>query len=55
MDKFLLKVCNKDTKRKLLRNSRSIFIVNSEQVSVQPTRNDNCTPFLNRGMVLVWQ
>ena len=30
MDKFLLKVCNKDTERKLLRHSVSIFIVNLE-------------------------
>ena len=28
MDKFSLKVCNKDTKRKSLRHSLSIFIVN---------------------------
>ena len=31
MDKFLLKVCNKDTKRKLLRDSVSIFIAHSEK------------------------
>ena len=30
MDKFLLKVCNKDTKRKSLRHSPSIFDVNIE-------------------------
>ena len=28
MEKFLLKVCDKDTKRKSLRHSVSIFIVN---------------------------
>ena len=28
MDKFLLEVCNKDTKRKSLRHSVGIFIVN---------------------------
>ena len=30
MDKFLLKVCNKDTKRKSLRHSLSVFNVNLE-------------------------
>ena len=30
MDKFLLKICHKDTKRKLLTHSLSIFIVNLE-------------------------
>ena len=30
MDKFLLKVRNKDTKKKSLRHSLSIFIVNLE-------------------------
>ena len=30
MDKFLLKVCNKDTKTKSLRRSLIIFIVNVE-------------------------
>ena len=30
MDKFLLKVCNKDAKIKLLKHSLSIFIVHLE-------------------------
>ena len=30
MDKFLLKVCNKDAKRKSFKHSLSIFIVNLE-------------------------
>ena len=30
MDKFLLTVCNKDTKRKSLRHSVNIFIYNLE-------------------------
>ena len=30
MDKFLLKVCNKDAKTKSLRHPLSIFIVNLE-------------------------
>ena len=53
MDKFLLKVCNKDIKRKSLRHSISIFIVNLGQVSVQRTSNDSYViPFLNRVTIL---
>ena len=33
MDKFFLKVCNEDTKRKSLSHSLRIFIVNLERVS----------------------
>ena len=53
MDKFLLKVCNKDTKTKSLRHSLSIFIVNLGYVSVQRTNNGSyVTPFLNRVSIL---
>ena len=53
MDKFLLKVCNKDTKTKSLRHSLSIFIVNVGYVSVQRTNNGSyVTPFLNRVSIL---
>ena len=52
MDKFLLKVCSKDTKRKSLRHSLSIFI-NLEHVPVQPAGNDNyVTPFLKTVSIL---
>ena len=53
MDKFLLKVCHKDTKTKPLRHFLSIFIVNLEWVSVQRTSNGSyVTPFLNRASIL---
>ena len=49
MDKFLFKVCNKDTKRKLLRHFLSIFVVNLEQVSVHLMSNGSfATSSLNR-------
>ena len=52
MDKFLLKVGSKDTKRKSLRHSLNIFI-NLEQVSVQPASNGSyVTPFLNKVSIL---
>ena len=52
MDKFLLKVCNKDTKIKSLGHSISAFIANLEQVSVQRTSHDSyVTPFLNRNII----
>ena len=53
MEKFLLKVCIKDTKTKSLRYSLSIFIVNLEQVFVQRTNNGSyVTPFLNKVSIL---
>ena len=53
MDKFLLKICNKDTKTKWLRHSLSTFIVNLEWVSVQRTNNGSyATAFLNRVSIL---
>ena len=51
MDKFLLKVCNKDTKKII--KTFSIFIVNLEQVSVQQTNDGSyITLFLNRVSIL---
>ena len=51
MDKFLLKVCNKDTKKII--KTFSIFIVNLEQVSVQQTNDGSyITPFVNRVSIL---
>ena len=55
MDKFLLEVPNKDIKRKSLKHSLSIFIVNFlfQQVSVQGKSNGSyVTAFLNRVSVL---
>ena len=53
MDKFTLKVCNKDTKRKSLKHSFNIFIVNLERISVQQMINGRyVTPFLNRVSIL---
>ena len=53
MDRFLLKVCNKDTNRKSLRHSLSIFIANLEYISVQWTCNcSNVILFLNKVGIL---
>ena len=49
MDKFLLKVCSKDTKRKSLGHSLSIFI----SFFVQPASTGSyVTPFVNRVSIL---
>ena len=49
MDKFLLKICNNDTKRKWLRHYIIVFIVNLEQISFQQTGHGTyVAPSLNR-------